>query len=130
MAQNLRRHLPRHPPAARIAARRLSTISRPCSPSCSIASACCRYTRPMSLARLAKEAGDKPSSRRKLDALAGTVALVDRGWQETGSVTARRTASVFAGYRFPPDVISFAVRWYLRYGLSYRDAGERWPSAA
>jgi transposase-like protein len=78
----------------------------------------------MSLARLAKEASDKPSSRRKLDALAGTVALVDRGWQETGSVPARRTASVFAGFRFPPEVISVAVRWYLRYGLSYRDAGE------
>src|ERR1035438_4277622 len=54
----------------------------------------------------------------------GTVALVDRGWQETGSVTALRTASVFAGFRFPPAVISLAVRWYLRYGLSYRDAGE------
>jgi IS6 family transposase len=39
-------------------------------------------------------------------------------------VTARRTASVFAGFRFPRDVISVAVRWYLRYGLSYRDAGE------
>ena len=39
-------------------------------------------------------------------------------------MTAHRTASVFAGFRFPPDVISVAVRWYLRYGLSYRDAGE------
>jgi IS6 family transposase len=39
-------------------------------------------------------------------------------------VTARRTASVFAGFRFPPDVISVAVRWYLRYGLSYQDAGQ------
>jgi transposase-like protein len=28
--------------------------------------------------------------------------------------------SVFAGFRFPPDVILLAVRWYLRYGLSYR----------
>ena len=32
--------------------------------------------------------------------------------------------SVFAGFRFPPEVISVAVRWYLRYGLSYRDAEE------
>jgi transposase-like protein len=24
----------------------------------------------------------------------------------------------FAGFRFPPDVIMVAVRWYLRYGLS------------
>ncbi len=26
--------------------------------------------------------------------------------------------------RFPPDVIAVAVRWYLRYGLSYRDVEE------
>jgi hypothetical protein len=24
-------------------------------------------------------------------------------------------------FRFPPEVILIAVRWYLRYGLSYRD---------
>ena len=39
-------------------------------------------------------------------------------------MTARRTTSVFAGFRFPPEVISVAVRWYLRYGLSYRDVEE------
>ena len=39
-------------------------------------------------------------------------------------MTAHRTASVFAGFRFPPTVISLAVRWYLRYGLSYRDVVE------
>jgi hypothetical protein len=33
-------------------------------------------------------------------------------------------ASAFAGYRFPPDVIALAVRWYLRFGLSYRDLEE------
>jgi IS6 family transposase len=27
---------------------------------------------------------------------------------------------VFAGFRFPQEVISIAVRWYMRYGLSYR----------
>ena len=32
--------------------------------------------------------------------------------------------SAFAGYRFPPEVIMLAVRWYLRYGLSYRDVDE------
>lgn len=32
--------------------------------------------------------------------------------------------SGFAGFRFPPDVIMVAVRWYLRYGLSYRDVEE------
>ena len=29
--------------------------------------------------------------------------------------------SSFAGFRFPPEVIVLAVRWYLGYGLSYRD---------
>lgn len=32
--------------------------------------------------------------------------------------------SGFAGFRFRPDVIMIAVRWYLRYGLSYRDVEE------
>ena len=32
--------------------------------------------------------------------------------------------SSFAGFRFPPDVITVTVRWYLRYGLSYRDVEE------
>jgi transposase-like protein len=32
--------------------------------------------------------------------------------------------SVFAGYRFPSEVITLAVRWYLRFGLSYRDVEE------
>ena len=30
-------------------------------------------------------------------------------------------ASAFTGFRFPPEVILLSVRWYLRYGLSYRD---------
>ena len=33
-------------------------------------------------------------------------------------------SSAFVGYRFPPEVILLAVRWYLRYGLSYRDVVE------
>ena len=32
--------------------------------------------------------------------------------------------SAFAGFRYPPDVIVLTVRWYLRYGLSYRDVEE------
>ena len=32
--------------------------------------------------------------------------------------------SAFAGFRFPPEIIVLAVRWYLRYGLSYRDVEE------
>jgi transposase-like protein len=45
-------------------------------------------------------------------------------------MTARRPRSpqiprsAFAGFRFPPDVIVLAVRWHLRFGLSYRDVGE------
>src|SRR6266508_1033244 len=34
------------------------------------------------------------------------------------------TRSAFAGFRFPPDVIVLAVRWYLRFSLSYRDVEE------
>jgi transposase-like protein len=32
--------------------------------------------------------------------------------------------SAFAGFRFPPDVIVLAVRWYLCFNLSYRDVEE------
>ena len=32
--------------------------------------------------------------------------------------------SAFAGYRFPPEIILLAVRWYLRFALSYRDVEE------
>jgi hypothetical protein len=33
------------------------------------------------------------------------------------------SASAFAGYRFPPDVIALAVRWYLRYRLGSVKSG-------
>jgi transposase-like protein len=40
----------------------------------------------------------------------------------------RRPASPsFAGFGFAPEVILLAVRWYLRYGLSYRDVDELLP---
>ena len=32
--------------------------------------------------------------------------------------------AAFKGFRFPPEIILLAVRWYLRYGLSYRDVEE------
>src|ERR1700682_241794 len=32
--------------------------------------------------------------------------------------------SAFKGFRFPPEVIVLGVRWYLRFGLSYRDVEE------
>ena len=44
-----------------------------------------------------------------------------RGCRRRPVVVAR---SAFAGYRFPPEVILLAVRWYLRFGLSYRDVAE------
>lgn len=34
------------------------------------------------------------------------------------------TGTPFSGYRFPPDVIALAARWYLRYRLSYADVAE------
>jgi transposase, IS6 family len=60
---------------------------------------------------------------------AGTVASVEsrirQAWlmhRRSRGVSASRSS--FAGFRFPPDVIMIAVRWYLRYGLSYRDVEE------
>ncbi len=61
-----------------------------------------------------------------------TVALVIRASvTETGAMRSRQHAcicpaprSAFAGYRFPAEVITLAVRWYLRFGLSYRDVEE------
>ena len=53
-----------------------------------------------------------------------------RGVRHPGPMLRRRVQSTkidrsaFSGYRFPPDVILLAVRWYLRYGLSYRDVEE------
>jgi hypothetical protein len=64
-------------------------------------------------------------------AFGGTVALavtVPSG--EIAGMRARRPRpaaaprSAFAGFRFPPEVIVIAVRWYLRYALSYRDVEE------
>jgi IS6 family transposase len=41
-----------------------------------------------------------------------------------GVIISRSGSSAPAGYRFPREVIAVAVRWYLRYGLSYRDVEE------
>src|SRR5215211_9494674 len=38
-------------------------------------------------------------------------------------VTAR-TGSAFSGYRFPDELIALAVRWYLRFRLSYTEVAE------
>jgi len=34
------------------------------------------------------------------------------------------SSSAFAGFRFPPEIIVLALRWYLLFGLSYRDVEE------
>jgi transposase, IS6 family len=39
-------------------------------------------------------------------------------------ITSRSSSSAPTGYRFPRVVIAVAVRWYLRYDLSYRDVEE------
>jgi len=53
------------------------------------------------------------------------------GIRETRAMRSRRhlpvrpaPQSAFSGYRFPPEDITLAVRWYLRFGLSYRDVEE------
>jgi hypothetical protein len=70
--------------------------------------------------------------RRRLDkALAdaglakGAVAFAVTAFSsETAGMRSRRPCaalvprSAFAGFRFPPDVIVVAARWYLRFGLS------------
>jgi transposase-like protein len=52
-----------------------------------------------------------------------------RGRQKYACGACRRTftentASAFSGYRWPPDVIVMAVRWYLAYPLSSRQVLE------
>jgi hypothetical protein len=68
-----------------------------------------------------------PDARDTLD---GSVALAD--WKIKARPVKRPAQprpwspprSAFAGFRFPAEVIVVAVRWYLRYGLSYRDVEE------
>jgi transposase len=64
--------------------------------------------------------------------LEGFVALAmdGRGGETPAMRTAHRShrsippRSALAGFRFPVDVIVLAVRWYLRFGLSFRDVEE------
>ena len=44
-------------------------------------------------------------------------------WVDEDCRAASREVGV-VGFQFPPEVITVAVRWYLRYGLSYRDVEE------
>jgi transposase, IS6 family len=68
--------------------------------------------------------------------LDGSVASVEPGRSESGwlrkagwvrrprAARPKVDRSAFAGFRFPPEVITVAVRWYLRYSLYYRDLEE------
>ena len=44
--------------------------------------------------------------------------------QVCGRRLTARSASAFSGYRFPDEIIALAVRWYLRFRLSYADVAE------
>ena len=44
--------------------------------------------------------------------------------QDRRRCSTTRSTTPFSGYRFPPDVIALAVRWYLRSRLSYADVAE------
>src|SRR5688500_18472147 len=44
--------------------------------------------------------------------------------RECGRRLTTRTGSAFNGYRFPDAVIALAVRWYLRFRLSYAEVAE------
>jgi hypothetical protein len=61
--------------------------------------------------------------------MTGTVTFADGGLGQAVPMRHRSypvhpPRSAFAGFRFPPEVITVAVHWYLRYGLSYRDVEE------
>src|SRR6266508_6218665 len=75
---------------------------------------------------------DGGGPRRPTSPGSGAVALVAQApVGETGAMRPNRyprpcpaPRSAFNGYRFPSEVITLAVRWYLRFGLSYRDVAE------
>jgi hypothetical protein len=54
--------------------------------------------------------------------------VADRGHDDVADrghmIDSESASSAPAGYRFPREVIAVSVRWYLRYGLSYRDVEE------
>jgi transposase, IS6 family len=52
------------------------------------------------------------------------IASGQAGLMRRGLARVSAPRSGFAGFRLPPEVIMVAVRWYLRYGLSYRDVEE------
>jgi hypothetical protein len=100
--------------------------SKPRLPSEAICSGCCAQGE-----RSRSSLYYRRSWRRSRSAWKGAVTLGEgRGLRHADGMVFRRVQSskmdraAFAGFRFPPDVITLAVRWYLRYGLSYRDVEE------
>jgi hypothetical protein len=65
------------------------------------------------------------STDRSFGSVASVESKIRQAWsmrRHFHRVPAARSS--FAGFRFPSDVITLAVRWYLRSGLSYRDVEE------
>jgi hypothetical protein len=84
-----------------------------------------RWQNARASSRLPKRSG---KSGRYFSVLNGSVAWVEGEVRQALPMRRRPDPvppqSGFAGFRFPRDVILVAVRWYLRYGLSYRDVEE------
>jgi transposase-like protein len=76
----------------------------------------------------------EPQQGRRLDrplldlslngAVAAAVRVQTRIMRTCHPRPAAIAGSALAGFCFPPDVIVLAVRWYLRFALSYRDVEE------
>jgi transposase-like protein len=62
--------------------------------------------------------------RSRTGAVAAAVRVQTRIMRTCHPRPAAIARSAFAGFCFPPDVIVLAIRWYLRFALSYRDVEE------
>jgi transposase-like protein len=49
-----------------------------------------------------------------------TAPLDEGRWVKASRVDRRVPAGSFTGYRFPPEAILLAVRWYLRVPITFR----------
>ncbi len=63
-------------------------------------------------------------SRRRCCVRCGHLGAARLSAREPAVLALVQSRSAFAGFRFPSDVIVVAVRWYLRFNLSYRDVEE------
>jgi transposase-like protein len=73
-----------------------------------------------------RQACSATDARAKGSTKAGRDRLGRQLWrcQACGRRLTARSASAFSGYRFPDEIIVLAVRWYLRFRLSYADVAE------